>query len=248
MPRATAPDGALADAAEALADGAASRARGAGEQRVQSAAGGARLAAARAATAAPSPLPFAPPWSVRPTVAYTAAATSVFIFPLVTRMWSYERERRRYARAAAGSEAVVAPTVRAAMLHTLCVLCACARNAAFFATRVVPDVLELADAVVAAAGAGADDDALVDGAALALALVLLDAAWDADRGLALVAAHAPLLLRWQSLAQAVFAREEARDAPTDLAAPQARACRAAAAVVVRLAEMQRVAQAAWLGA
>lgn len=149
-------------------------------------------AAAPLARAPPARAPaFAPPWAVRPRASYASVAVPVFIYPLVHRYWD---ARHAASRLYAGSEALAAPVLVAALLHTLCVLCYAARYVPAFVRQVVPDLLGVADAL----GAAADEQ--VAAAALALVLVLLDAAWEHDRGRALLQACPATLERVQSWA------------------------------------------------
>ena len=234
-----------------LADDAATHAREAGERQTAAAdperhAARVRRHALRSALVPETPLPFAPEGSVRPTVAYTTAALPAFLFPLLNRYWTYCQAHRGQRVLRAGGDVALSVPVLGAILQTLAVLCYYAQNAPHFYQRLVPDVLEMVDAVLATP----DADALVTGAALSLALIVLQATLQASQGLDLVRAHAPLLARLQQAAQGCFAAEETRaglGAPTPevLAAPSARARRCAAAVVVQLAELQDEAQRAF---
>lgn len=211
-----------ADASRQLADAATARARANGEERLaqHGAADVARWQAARL-RAAPAP---APAWGVKPTVPFTAAA-STFVFPLVRRC---EAAQQQVSRTYAGSDAMTSAPVLAAVLHTLCVLCQAGRHAPFFATCMAPDVLALAERQSRHA------DATVVGAALALVLVVLDAAGDAER---LVAREqAPLLVRVQSVAESYVA-----------ARPGGTLEHSAAAVVLRISETQAQLRQALLG-
>ncbi|WFC93789.1 telomere binding protein [Malassezia brasiliensis] len=242
-------------AAHRMADDAASHARESGERRTATAdpvrhAARTRERAVQAALRddARMPLPFAPPGSVRPTVQYTQVALRTFVFPLVTRFFAYQQAHRRRRVAYAGSEVVLSAPVLNALLQTLAVLCYYAQNAAHFFQQLVPDVLELVDHVLLV-----EHDSLVSGAALSLALIVLEATVPTSHGLALVQAHAPLLARLQDAAQARFAALEMRAGvasatPELVVSPDARARRAAAAVVVVLAELQQAVQTALLGA
>ena len=243
----------VGEAATKLADDAASHARDTGERQA-AAADPARHAArvqrnaVRAAFSSDAPLPFAPQGSVRPTVAYTMAALGTFLFPLLNRFWTYRQAHRQRRVSYAGSDVILSDAVLNAVLQTLAVLCYYAQNAPHFYARLVPDVLEMVDSVLIT-----ERGALVAGAALSLALIVLQATWQAGQGLALVRAHAPLLARLQDAAQALFAEQETRagvDAPTRdlLESPDARARRVAAAVVVQLAELQSDAQKAFFEA
>ncbi|WFD20009.1 telomere binding protein [Malassezia caprae] len=207
-----------ADASRQLADAATARARASGEERlVQHGVDVARWQAARLGGAAPA-------WGVKPTVPFTAAA-SAFLFPLLRRC---EAAQQQVSRTYAGSDAMTSAPVLAAVLHTLCVMCQAGRHAPFFATRIAPDVLALAERQSGHA------DATVAGAALALVLVVLDAVGDAER---LVAREqAPLLVRVQSVAESYVA-----------ARPGGALERSAAAVVLRISEMQARVRQALLG-
>ena len=240
-------------AAHRMADDAASHARESGERRTAAAdparhAARTRERAVQAALHADArtPLPFAPPGSVRPTVQYTQVALRTFVFPLVTRFFAYQQAHRRRRVAYAGSEVVLSAPVLNALLQTLAVLCYYAQNAAHFFQQLVPDVLELVDHVLLT-----EHDSLVAGAALSLALIVLEATVPTSHGVALVRTHAPLLARLQDAAQARFAALEMRAGvasatPELTVSPDARARRAAAAVVVVLAELQQTAQATLL--
>ncbi|WFD45855.1 telomere binding protein [Malassezia furfur] len=240
-------------AAHRMADDAASHARESGERRTAAAdparhAARTRERAVQAALHADvrAPLPFAPPGSVRPTVQYTHVALRTFVFPLVTRFFAYQQAHRRRRVAYAGSEVVLSTLVLNALLQTLAVLCYYAQNAAHYFQQLVPDVLELVDHVLLT-----EQDTLVAGAALSLALIVLEATVPTSHAVALVRAHAPLLARLQDAAQARFAALEARAGvasatPELVVSPDARARRMAAAVVVVLAELQQAAQAALL--
>ncbi|WFD23648.1 telomere binding protein [Malassezia equina] len=166
----------------------------------------------------------APSWSVKPTVPFTAAARA-FIFPLLRRC---EAAQQHASRTYAGSDATTAPHILAAVLHTLCVLCQAGRHAPFFATRIMPDVLEMAERQ------SRHTDASVASAAFALVLVLLDAAKEAQR--LIVQAQAPCLVRVQSVAESYVA-----------ARPGGALERSAAAVVLRISEMQAQVRQALLG-
>jgi len=212
-----------AEASLGLTEAATARARAGGEERLaQRGVDVARRQAARLGSA-PAPAP-APAWSVKPAVPFTAAA-SAFVFPLLRRC---EAAQQQVSRTYAGSDAMTSPPVVAAVLHTLCVLCQAGRHAPFFATRIVPDVLSFAERQ------SGHPDATVAGAALALVLVVLDAASDAER---LVAqAQAPLLVRVQSVAESYVATR-----------PGGALERSAAAVVLRISEMQAQVRQALLG-
>ena len=163
--------------------------------------GEARIAAsyasdmARVRSASMKDVPFAPAWSVRPTVPFTAVASSSFIFPLIRRL---DHARQTASRMYAGSDTTLTPNSTSAVLYTLCVLCWCGRNAAFFPTRALPEVLGVVDVWSSDSSNHAD----VWTASMALALVLLDIAVEHDGGLHLVRSHAPMLLRLQAVAQA----------------------------------------------
>lgn len=237
-------------AATRLTDDAATHARETGEHKMAAAdpvrhAARVRNDAVRAALS-DAPLPFAPQGSVRPKVAYTTAALGAFLFPLLNRFWMYRQAHRQRRVLYTGSDVVLSPVVLNTLLQTLAVLCYYAQNAPHFYARLVPDVLEMVDSVLAG-----EQETLVAGAALSVALIVLQATLQAGQGLALVRGHAPLLARLQDTAQAHFAEQEMRagtTAPTPdlLVSPGTRARRAAAAVVVQLAELQEATQKAFL--
>ena len=174
--------GSRACTADTLAEAAVQRTTAAGEARISKAHAMARVS-----------LPFAPPWSVRPTAPYTAVATDTFIYPLIRRL---DRARQETSRMYAGSDTALVPGATSALLHTLCVLCYHARNAAFFMTRVLPDILEVIEVW------GSDAHADVGTAAMSLAIVVLDMATEADGGAHLARSHSAQLLRIQTMAHA----------------------------------------------
>ena len=174
--------GSRACTADTLAEAAVQRATAAGEARISKAHAMARVS-----------LPFAPPWSVRPTASYTAVATHTFIYPLIRRL---DHARQETSRMYAGSDTALVPGATSALLHTLCVLCYHARNAAFFMTRVLPDILEVIEVW------GSNTHADVGTAAMSLAIVVLDMATEADGGAHLVKSHSAQLLRIQTMAHA----------------------------------------------
>ena len=214
-----------------------------------------------------APVPFAPPGAVRPRVAYVTVAAGCFIEPLLQHFAAFLQEARQRVRGvgvprlrSAGGDAPLAPGAMAAVLHTLAVLCSAGRNAPRMHSQVVPGVLELVD-VVALVGVplmqqtaplwggverGGHADTEVLGAAASLALVALDIAWERDRGAALLREHPALVVRVQEMAHALFEQEEQRHAAERdaapaheaLSSPSARARRSAAALLVRLGELQ----------
>ncbi|WFC98398.1 telomere binding protein [Malassezia yamatoensis] len=241
-------------AAERLADDAVSEAHETGSRRTAKADPARHAAHTRQSvvrSAFPSELnkklPFAPQGSVRPKVSYTRAALSVFVFPLINRLFAYRRALKRQRIAYAGSETILNDNVLHALLHTLGVLCYYAQNAPYFYTHLIPDVLEMADEILVHY-----NEAMVVGGALSLALIVLRATLHTSHGVALACSHSALLNRLQEAAQKCFAYLETRqglDAPTPeyIESPDSRARRAAAAVVVQLAELQQATQSALLG-
>lgn len=202
-------------------------------------------AAQRARSRSVARVPFAPPGTLAQPKPYLAVATSAFVLPLLNRFYMYldaTRIRSLGGYRRAGSELALSSDALAAALYTLCVLCSAARNALGFYASIMPEVIALAQQVVATRAHA--DDATVHAAALALVLVMLDAAWERDRGIALVRAHASTLIHVRDTAQGIVEHAAGGDAaPT----PRARALRAAAGTLVRLAEMEHEAQDALLG-
>ena len=201
-------------------------------------------AAQRARSRSVARVPFAPPGALSQPKPYLAVATSAFVLPLLNRFYMYldaTRIRSLGGYRRAGSELALSSDALTAALYTLCVLCSAARNALGFYASIMPEVIALVQQVVATRAHA--DDAAVHAAALALVLVMLDAAWERDRGIALVRAHASLLIHVRDMAQDIIDHERADAAPT----PRARALRAAAGTLVRLAEMEHEAQDALLG-
>lgn len=183
----------LSTAADNVARAAAGRAQALGENRI-AASHATDMTSIRAAKV--DDMPHAPSWSVRPTPSFTAIAPQVFIFPLIRRL---DQARQTSSRIYAGRDTTLTPSAVSAVLHILCVLCYHGRHAAFFTTRVLPDVLE----VVEVWGADTKNQDVWT-AAMALALVVLDIAIEDDGGLRLARSHPAQLLRIQALAN-VFA-------------------------------------------
>lgn len=188
----------------------------------------------------PWDVPFAPAKTIAPKANYLSVATSAFVLPLVNRFFLYLGPYTRGGYRHAGSNAALRPEALSAALLTLCILCSAARNALGFYANVMPDVITLA---VLCCGRAQENDAQVHGASLSLVLVMLDAAWERDRGAQLVRTQASLLLNVRDTAQGILDS----DVPAGDASPRARAVRAAAGTLVRVSEMERDARDALLG-
>ncbi|KAL4401916.1 telomeric DNA binding protein [Malassezia pachydermatis] len=234
------PSSSPADRASELVDHALERVHQAGETRIvqaspQREADVRRWQAAMRTSAGTTHGTALPTWSVRPTVSWTQVAGPHFIGPLVYRC---QQARQSTSRTYAGSEAVYTPTLIAAVLHTLCILCYAGRHTAFFATRIAPDVLQMAERCATELD---EVDLQVPQAAMALVLTVLDIVEEdsRDHGAHFAQTHARLLTRLQGVAQAVW--EASHLQPGDAPSLQADAATRAAGVLLRIADMQEAA-------
>lgn len=195
---------------------------------------------------------------------FTAVAAQHFVYPLVTRFWSFLRdEQSREERTAhlaklhqyrgAGTGLILNPLVLARFLEMMSVLMHAARNAPEWGAVLAPDVLELAvtlgtrplsmiDTEDQTPQGGPTDAetkaAAVLSAALELALIVVDGCVDLDGGRALGLEHTALLLGVGEWAQKVFERlDKGEKMAGGGGVQEVKLSRAAAALVLKVDEV-----------
>ena len=186
---------------------------------------------------------------VRPSAKYIDIAARCFINPLISRTWAHmEESHARVSKSAggymgAGAGALFAPTLVSRLLQTLSILNHAARHAREFQEVLAPQTLSLIGGVasiifpLAAAhqmhqseSSGREDAGnQLQHAAVALAVTVLDDAWENDKGQSLVRRHNELINAVHELAEGIFTVEDARGGA---------AARPAAAVILRIAEIR----------
>lgn len=184
-----------------------------------------------------------------PVIPYASVAGEFFILPLVNRFWDFfsdasVRESRALASGGryrgAGTGMVLSPLALEKFLLTLALLTHAARFAPTFLGVLVPAVLELG-VTIGARHPQLDDsesgEAQVVGAALELALSVLDAAGDTDSGRSLARDSPELVLATGQWASGVFEAEGGGARAAGGGGREGRVRAAAAGVVVKVAEI-----------
>ncbi|KAK0558652.1 telomere binding protein [Tilletia horrida] len=191
---------------------------------------------------------------------YVDVASSTFIFPLLNRFWavindagarhsrSLQASRGASRRPAAsvwqgaGVGSVLSASAVGVLLDALAVLASLARNALDFQRVIVPELLELSIATPRAMlpliGQDEDSDGMgrIHEGAITLAVILVDAAREADQGRFLRREKGLLLRELDAYAGEVFKLEHEKERGPSSA--MGRAGRASATLLLRLQEIQ----------
>ena len=199
-----------------------------------------------------------PSTSTQPVLPFRDVAAELFIMPLINRFWQHFQDASiRQDRAistgsryrGAGAGLLLSPIALEKFLMTLALLLHAARHSPFFLAVLSPEALELAVTIGAhhlSEPCVFDEDksekekeASVIGAALEIALVVLDASVDLDAGRTLAMDKNALLIGVGEWASGIFTAEERGGA---VAAGQGglkegRARAASAGVVVKVSEI-----------
>ena len=167
------------------------------------------------------------PATQSPVVPYKDVAAECFILPLINHFWAYyqdsmTRETRAKMRGdryrGAGTGMILSPMALEKLLMTLTLMLHVARHSPLYLAVLVPESLELAITVAAQhrSSPALDGEDVKDGskeggvvgAALEVALVVLDASYELDMGRTLATSKASLLSAVGEWAAAVFKVEE----------------------------------------
>jgi len=163
----------------------------------------------------------------QPVVPFKDVAAEYFILPLINHFWAFHqdsmtREERARLRGdryrGAGTGMILSPMALEKLLMTLVLMLHAARHSPLFLAILAPESLELAVTVanqraarVISTGDGSDNDqgdSGVVGAALELALVVLDASYDLDAGRTLATTKPALVSAVGEWASGLFKVEE----------------------------------------
>ncbi|KAE8227435.1 hypothetical protein CF319_g86 [Tilletia indica] len=196
--------------------------------------------------------------SISKSARYLDIASSVFIFPLMNRFWamindagarqSRSLQASRGARRGqsvwqgAGTGSVLSAQAIGALLDALAVMASLARNALDFQRVLVPELLELSlatpRAMLPLIGRDVDSDDMgrIHEGATTLAVILIDAAREADAGRFLRREKGPLLRDLDMYAAEVFKVENEKE--RGASSGMSRAGRASATLLLRLQEIQ----------